>query len=188
MGAVSLCRVAGPAADETAELFRCRPASLGGLALQGPQRPELALRLDDLFHLAGAERPDQLILKVDGAYEESERLHRGARPAGTDPGSPQRPPEVVLLRSVAQAGQLDVQPGRAIPLQVAPEVGRAVHRDDGDAAGGQVAVPPPGQHLKREPVAHPLDQNDRPRPVIRGGIRGHAGNATAGRGRVPGAE
>ena len=39
--------VAGPAAHEAAELVLCGPVALGGLALQGPQRPELALRLDD---------------------------------------------------------------------------------------------------------------------------------------------
>jgi hypothetical protein len=49
-----------------------------------------------------------------------------------------------------------------------------VHRDDGYAVGGEVTAAPLGQHLKREPVAHSLNQNDRPRPVItRGSIRGH---------------
>jgi hypothetical protein len=45
-----------------------------------------------------------------------------------------------------------------------------VHRDDGDAVGGEVTAAPPGQHVKREPVAQSLNQNDRLRPVIEGGF------------------
>src|ERR1022692_320805 len=172
--------IAGPAAHEAAELVMCSPAPLGGLALQGPQRPELALRLDDSFHRAGPERPDQLVLQVEGAHEESERLHRGARCLGADPGSPQHAPEVVLLGSIAQTGQLDVKPARTIPLQIAPEVSRAAHRDDGDAVRGEVTAAPPGQHLKRDAVTQSLNQNDRPRPAIEGRIRDHIGNATVG--------
>src|SRR5713226_5280123 len=117
--------VAGPAAHEAAELVLRGPAPLGGLTLQGPQRPELALRLDDPFHRFGPERPDQLILQVEGAHEEAERLHRGAGRPGTDPGSPQRVPEVVFFGSVAEPGHVDVEPARTPPLQIVADARRA---------------------------------------------------------------
>ena len=149
--------VAGPAAHEAAELVLRGPAPLSGLVLQ--VRSDLSSPSASMIR-STASVPSALI-----SSSSRSRVHtksrappsRRGRP-GTDPGPPQRAPEVVLLGSVAEPGQPDVEPARTIPLQVVAEVRCAVHRDDGDAVGGEVTAAPLGQHLKRDPVAHPLDQ------------------------------
>src|SRR5205807_8097213 len=73
-----------------------------------------------------------------------------------------RAPEVALLPGVAEAGQPDVEPARAEPLQEPGDVRGTPHRHDGDALGDQVPPPAPGQRRECELVADALDEHDGP--------------------------
>ena len=92
-----------PTAHEPSELRFAAPSLLGGLLLQGAERPELTLAVDDPLHRIGAERTDELVLEVDVADVEAERLHGVAIEARAEAGPLERPPEVVLLARIAQA-------------------------------------------------------------------------------------
>src|SRR3984885_14837675 len=104
---------ARPGPHEPAQLPLRAAALLRGLPLEHAERPELALRLDDTLDRVGAEGADQLVLQVGDADEEAERLHVRPGQARAEPGPFESPPEVAFLRDVAQAGQPDVEPGRA---------------------------------------------------------------------------
>jgi hypothetical protein len=150
-------------AEEAPELLLKGPAPLGRLTLEGAERPELPLPLDQLLHRGWAEAADQLVLQVGHAHVEPERRHLGAVEVGAEPGPLQAAPEVVLLPGVAQAGQAEVQPLGAVQLQEPPDVPGAAHGDDADALGGEVPAPACGQDLKHDLVAGPFHEHDRPR-------------------------
>ena len=147
-----------------------RAALLGRLLLERPERPELTLRLDDPLHLGRAEGPDELGLEIGHADVEAEGLHRRPVEAGADAGALQGATEVVLLVGVAQPRQIDVQPVRAVVLEVPTHVLGPTHGHDPDAVGGEIPSPPLGQRGECEAVAHPLDQHDaaKPRRPVRG--------------------
>ena len=52
-----------------------RPVAPLRLLLEGPERAEVAVRLDDLLDGFRAERADQLVLEVGVADEEAEPFH-----------------------------------------------------------------------------------------------------------------
>src|SRR5215831_10247695 len=164
---------AGPGPHEPVELLlRALPLPRGHLP-EDAQRPELALRADDPLDRGHAEGPDQLLLQIGAADVEAERLHVGAGQGGAHAGPLQGPPEVAFLGGVAQAGQPDAEPVGAEQVQEVADVGRAVQVHDGDALRVERNAPPPGQRLERDPVAHPLDDDDRPRPGGGGQIEVH---------------
>src|SRR6266511_4794784 len=70
---VDLAAAAG--AHETPKLLLRGPSLLRGLLLQGAERLQLALGVDELFDGRSAEGADQLVLQVCDAYVEAERLH-----------------------------------------------------------------------------------------------------------------
>ena len=81
---------AGTAPEETVQLVVRATSALGGLSLQDPERSQLTLRLDDPFHLVGAESVDQLVFQIGGAPVEAELLQPrrglpGSRPARSRP-------------------------------------------------------------------------------------------------------
>src|SRR5467141_2440537 len=59
-------------AQETLQLLLAGPVALGGLAAEGTERPELALRGDDPLDRGGAEGADQLVFQVGDAHVEAE--------------------------------------------------------------------------------------------------------------------
>ena len=85
----------------------------------------------------------------------------------------QSPPEVAFLRDIAQAGQPDVEPVRAEPVDKALDVGRAAHRGDRDAVSIQSLPAPPGQRLERGLITHALDEDHRVRLDDAGPVDAH---------------
>src|SRR3984885_7840614 len=121
---------ARPGPHEPAQLPLRAAALLRGLSLEHTERPELALRLDHTLDRVGTEGADQLVLQVGDADEEAARLHARAGQARAEPSPFESPPEVAFLRDVTQAGQPDVEPVGAEPVDKALDVGRAAHRGD----------------------------------------------------------
>ena len=83
----------------------------GRLLLEGAERAELTLSLDDLLHRAGTESADQLVLEVGVADVEAQPFHLDARQVGAEAGPIEPAPEVVLLGGVAEPGQPTSSPG-----------------------------------------------------------------------------
>ena len=108
-GGPGLDLAAAPGSHEAPELFLCPPASPRGLLLEGAERCELTLSVDDPFDGGGAEAADQLVLEVCLAHVEAESLHVGASEVGAEPGPLERAMEVALLPGVAETRQLDVE-------------------------------------------------------------------------------
>src|SRR5437867_1792079 len=152
---------AAEGAHEPPELFLAGPPEPRGLLLEGAERSELTLRLDEPFHGPGTEGADELVLQVHDAHEETKSFHVVPSQVGTVPRPLEAAPEVAFLGGVAQAGQPEVEPLRAEPIQEAADVLRSTHRHDGDAFAVEGPTPPLCQRLERALVADPLDENDR---------------------------
>jgi hypothetical protein len=153
---------AAAGAEKATELVLGVPASLGGLALEGAERPELPLALDHPLDGGGAEGADQLVLQVGDAHVEPERGHLGPVEVRAEAGSLQAAPEVVLLPGVAETGQGEVQPAWTEQLQEPSDAPGAAHRDDADALGGEVPPAARRQGLEGHLVAGSFDEHDRP--------------------------
>jgi hypothetical protein len=148
-------------AEEAPELLLTGLSTLRGLVLEGAERPELALSLDDLLHPPGAEGPDQLVLQVLDADEEAESFHVAAREAGAQTGPLETALEVAFLGGVAHTGQPDVTTSRAEELQEAPDRLGAADRHDRDALGLELPAPAFGQRFECCLIAEPFDKHDR---------------------------
>src|SRR5437867_3589466 len=133
---------AAEGAHEPPELFLAGPPEPRGLLLEGAERSELTLRLDEPFHGPGTEGADELVLQVHDAHEETKSFHVVPSQVGTVPRPLEAAPEVAFLGGVAQAGQPEVEPLRAEPIQEAADVLRSTHRHDGDAFAVEGPTPP----------------------------------------------
>jgi ATP-grasp domain, R2K clade family 2 len=140
---------------------------VGALPLQGAEGPQLASGLRDLLDPLVAERPDELVLEIPDADEESVRLELPRQP-----GPKQGSTELAGLLLVAQPGQPQVESTGAEPVEIAPDVRRPTHVHDGHALRAKVEAAPYRQGLERHPVAGPLDEDD--------GTEVHAGVAHPG--------
>lgn len=149
------------------ELLLNGPPSPFRLPLEGAERRQVALSIDDLFHGGRAERSDQLILQVRDADVETESFHLVATEVGAETRLLETAPEVALLADVAQARQPYVQTCRAEDLQEGSDIRRTPHRDDRDAVGVEIPTAPDRQRLQRELIADPFNQDD--------GTGGHRG-------------
>jgi len=149
-------------ADEAPKLRLAAPCSPGRLLLEGVERSKLTLGLDDLFHTGGTEAADQLVLQVGDAHIEPECLHLDATEVGAEAGPLQTAPEVGLLTGVTQARQPDVQAPRTEQLQEASDVAGTAHWHHGNARSGKIATIARSERLKRDLVAAPLNQHNRP--------------------------
>ena len=89
------------AAHEPPELGLVAPALLCALLLQGAERPQLALGVDDSFHRLGTEGADELVLQVGHADVEAQPLQVGATEVRAEAGTLERSAEVILLALVA---------------------------------------------------------------------------------------
>jgi hypothetical protein len=158
-------RVSGLAAavgaDEAPKLLLAAASLPRRLPLEGAERSQLALGLDDLFHTGGTKAADQLVLQVGDAHVEPECFHVGATQVGAEAGSLQTAPEVGLLTGVTQARQSEVQAPGTEQLQEASDVSGTAHWHHGNAGSGKIATTARSQRLERDLVAGPLDQHDR---------------------------
>ena len=138
-------------------------AALRGLVLEGAEGGELTLGGDDPPDGLDAERPDQLVLEVRLADVEAEPLHARSREVGAEPGPFETAPEPGLLTGVAEAGEPEVEAGRAVVVEEPPDRRGTADGHDGDALRGEVPAPAPGERLDGELIADALDEHDRPR-------------------------
>ena len=153
---------AAAAAHEPPQLVVGRARAPFRLLLQGLERPELTLALDDRLDARRAEHPDQLVLEVDLADVEPERLHVGPRETRAETCALERAPEVPFLAGVAEAREAQAEPFGAEPLERAADRLGASDREDLDTLGGEVPPAPARERLDRTLVAEPLDEDDRP--------------------------
>ena len=151
------------AAEPAPELLFRAPSSPRRLLLQGAERLQVTLRLDDLLHGRGAEGTDQLVLQVCDAHVKPEPFHVGSNQVGAEPGPFETAPEVVFLSGVTQARQSEVEPLRAEPSQEASDRLGTADRHDGDAVSFEIPAPAHSQRFERDLVADPFDEHDRAR-------------------------
>jgi hypothetical protein len=98
---------AAAAAHEAPKLPFGGPSSPRRLLLEGPERPEVSLTVDDLFHVGRTESPDQLVLQIFDADIEAEGFHVGASEIGAEARPLETAPEAALLCCVAETRQPD---------------------------------------------------------------------------------
>ena len=134
--------------DEEARVADLPPAStaheapkllLGGppfprrLPLEGAEGPKVSVRFDDLLHLRGTERADQLVLQIRDAHVEAQPFHVGTSEAGAESGPIETAPELALLCVVVETGHPDVMPLRPVQLEELSDCLGASDRYDGNA-------------------------------------------------------
>src|SRR6185312_10603675 len=78
---------------------------------------------------------------------------------GAEAGAFQTERVVTLLAGIAQPGEPQAEPGRAVAVERPSDRLRAADRDDADAVAREVAAAALGERLDRPLVAHPLDQD-----------------------------
>jgi hypothetical protein len=182
-------------AEEAAELgFGAEPAP-GGLVLQGAERAQIALGVHNLFDAGGAEGTDQLVLEIGVADVEAAAFHVGAGQRGVvgerGAGPLEGAAEVVLLRSVAEAREPEVQPLGAVRCEGVSDPLGAADRDDGNALGGETASPALGEGFEGVLVAGAFDEDDGARGghweriAVRGETVRRGGAARGGSGHAP---
>lgn len=153
----------GAAAEEAPKLVLGGPSLPRGLLLQGAERSELTLTVDDLLHRGGTESADQLVLQVRHAHVETESFQIGASDGGTEAGPLEATPEVALLCSVAETRELDVKPLSGEQMQEASDGLRTPDRHDGNALGVEIPATARSERFERDLVAAPFDEHDRTR-------------------------
>jgi len=146
--------------EEAPQLLLGGSSSPLTLVLEGAERFKLTLGLDDVFHGGGPDGANQLVLQVGDADIETESLPLGARQVGAEAGALETALEVALFSGVAQTGQSEAQPLRAVSSQEAPNVRRATHGHDGNPLSVEIVTAAGGESFERKLVAHPLNEND----------------------------
>src|SRR5436190_11729371 len=73
---------AAPAPHEAPKLLFGGSSLPGRLLLEGAERSEVTLGVDDLFHRGGTEGADELVLEVCDAHVETQRFHVAAGEVG----------------------------------------------------------------------------------------------------------
>jgi hypothetical protein len=152
---------AGSASEEAVQLVVRAASALGGLSLQDPERPQLALRIDDPFHLIGAESVDQFVFQIGGASEEPELLQARVGIPRAETGPLEAAPEASFFRGVIKTCQPDAEAAWTIAVKEMADVRRAFHGQNADPLGVQVTATPLGQRLQGIPVTQSFDKDDR---------------------------
>lgn len=143
--------------EEPAQLRRYRPLSLCRLALEDPERGELALSRDDVEHGVGPKAADEFILQVGVTDVEPELGQR----TGPDTCPGERTRDATRLPCITQAEQPVARAARAVAVEEVNDAGRASHRHDRHPLGYQIMANATGQRLDRHPVTLALDQHRR---------------------------
>src|SRR5207245_6830612 len=105
---------------------------------------EFTLIVDNPLHRGRTQRPNQLVLEVCDADEETEAFHRVASKPDAQTGPLQCAPEVTLLSGVTEAGESKSGTTRAVERQRSAEVGGAPNWHDGDAFAFEISTTPLG--------------------------------------------
>src|SRR5437899_7879935 len=126
------------ASHEAPKLFLMGPSLPRRLLLEGAERLELTLGVDDPFHGGCTEGTDQLVRQVCDAHVETESFHVGACEVGAEAGSLETALEVALLCGITEARQSEVEPPRSEDMQEASDVLRTPHCHDGDALSVEI--------------------------------------------------
>ena len=134
------------------------PISLGRLFLEGPERPQLALRLDELLDRVHSEGPDQLVFEIGVAGEEAQRFQVGMVAGCVVARLGQTPSDIGGLGDVVEPGEGGVRASGTEPAEEVADVRRPSHRDDVDSAGDEVVTPPRRECLDRRLVAGSLHE------------------------------
>ena len=158
------------------------PSLPRGLLLEGTERSEVALSVDDPFNGGRTEGADQLVLQVRDAHVEAESLHVFAGKVGAEAGPLEAAPEVALLGDVTEARQSDVTPPRAEPPQEAS--------DFFDPPMGTTETPSASRSRSRRAASASSASwsliPQRARPRVRIGPRSSEGDRGASGAQVPG--
>src|SRR5215211_4900660 len=157
-------------AEEASELFLDGPRPPSRLLLEGAERRQLALLLEDPFDGVGSEGADQLVLEIFDAHVEPEILHAVAGEIDAEARMLESAPDVAFFSGVAQSRELGVAPTRAEDVDGAVDVRGAADRHDGDALGAEVPAAARGERLQRAQIAEPLDEHDRADILVVGEI------------------
>jgi len=130
------------------------------------ERREVALLGKDLFHCTDTEGSDQFVLEIGVAHIKPATFQLAAAGDRAQPHTFETLLEETHLGAVAETGQPDVQTARAEFPQKVGDVGRALHRQDSDTLGEQVAIPAPGECRHRKLVADPSTRTTVRGPTI----------------------
>lgn len=131
--------------------------TLGGLALEEPERRELALGFDYTQHGLDAQAADQFVLQIGPANVEAEFV-QGSR---TYSGAGQRTGNTAGLALVAKPKEPVIRAGRAIVRQKTDDAGSTSHGHHRYPLGVQVMAALTGEHLDRQAVAFAFDKDSR---------------------------
>jgi len=93
--------------------------------------------------------------------EYGEPFEIGAREARAEARLAQSAAELVLLWSVVEAGETDVEPRGPVLLEEAAEVAVAAHRHGRHPFCVEIAAESLGEHANSDSVARPFDEQDR---------------------------
>jgi hypothetical protein len=96
------------AAHEASQLPLDALSSPRGLLLEGAERTEVALRVEDGLDGGMTKSADQFVLQVCNADVKTQLFHVEAREVGAEAGPLETSPEHLLLARVAKAGELRI--------------------------------------------------------------------------------
>jgi kynurenine formamidase len=137
------------------ELHLDRLLAVLDLLLERLECGEVAFVLCDLEDCVGAVGADELVLEVDVADVEAERLHVVAREASAEAGTLERPGVAPLFPGVAEAG--DTESTRSV--EKTPERLGAADRHDLHALQVEMTPQASCQRLERDAVTDSLDED-----------------------------
>ena len=117
--------------------------------------------LDNPLNRVDTERADQLVLEVDNADVETQRLHVETGKVGAEPGSFEASLEVTYFSFVTEAGH--PHPKAFGALQVIQELSqarRAAHRHDGNTLIFKISSMAFRQGVEGHLIAYTFDQQN----------------------------
>ena len=149
--------VAAASSEEPAQLRCYGPLPQRWLALEEPERGQLALIGDDIEHGIDPKAADEFVLEI-GMTDVEPKL--GQR-TGPDTCPAQRAGDATGFACITQAQQPVACAIRSVAVEEVDDAGRASHRYDRHPQGCQVMPKAKGQRLDRQPVTLALDKHRR---------------------------
>jgi hypothetical protein len=146
--------------QEASELLFVGPSSPRRLPLEGAERVELILGVEDAFHGANAERADQLVLEILDAHEEPEPLHVCPSEVGAQSRPLETESEAVFLVGVIETRHYAVSSTRSEPVQNGLYAARTPHWHDRYAFRREITAAPLGKRLDCSLITDSLDEHD----------------------------
>jgi hypothetical protein len=153
------------AAHEAPQLRLDRPLAPLRLMLQRAKWLLIALLGDDRNHGGGAESPDEFVLQVEIAAEESPRFQIAAPGYLAEPMTFEAATKHRLLPGVIEPAQAAPIPTVTVGTEIRPDRLSAAEHGHLDARSLQVEPPPDRQRLQRDAITLALHEDDRARPV-----------------------